>query len=98
MEPILFFTCGKVIGHLWDKYYLLNQQINPDTKITYSAKEVMDKLNIKRTCCRRMFLTNSNVANQVADYEQTHTNLSNNKYIKIHNQYVDKSKRVYQAR
>jgi len=44
--PIRCFTCGKVIGHLYEKY----EKKNDD------AEKILDELNVVRMCCRRMFL------------------------------------------
>ena len=47
--PIRCFTCGKPIGHLWEKYVdLLNQGKSP--------KEALDELGLERACCREIFL------------------------------------------
>ncbi|BFI73064.1 DNA-directed RNA polymerase subunit N [Nanoarchaeota archaeon] len=47
--PIRCFTCGKPIGHLWEKYNdLLNQGKSP--------KEALDELGLERVCCRQVFL------------------------------------------
>jgi DNA-directed RNA polymerase subunit N (RpoN/RPB10) len=82
----------------FEKYYTLSQSINPETKVMFTTKEVLDEMNMKRYCCRRMLTTNSNVIDQVNDYELAHKNELTSKYIVIHNKYVDKTKRVYLAR
>lgn len=48
--PIRCFTCGKVIGNLYELY---------EKKITekITAQEVLDELKVNRFCCRRMFLS-----------------------------------------
>ena len=48
--PIRCFTCGKVIANKWTTYY---------DRITSgeSAEAVLDSLELKRYCCRRMLLT-----------------------------------------
>lgn len=46
--PIRCFTCGKVIGNLYESY---------EKKIASNpAEKVLDDLKIERMCCRRMFL------------------------------------------
>lgn len=47
--PIRCFTCGKNIGHLWDKFLLLKKDSD--------AKTALNKLAMNRYCCRRMFIT-----------------------------------------
>lgn len=48
--PVRCFSCGKVVGNKWEKYQELLQQDIPEG-------EAMDKLGLKRYCCRRMVLT-----------------------------------------
>lgn len=47
--PIRCFTCNKLIADKWDDYKEL-------IKNGSTEAEALDKLNIKRYCCRRMFL------------------------------------------
>jgi len=64
--PIRCFTCGKVIADKWNDYNKLklkhNHNKDEDTVINISSVKktpegkAMDDLNIKRMCCRRMFL------------------------------------------
>ena len=64
--PIRCMSCGKVLADKWryyqeqlkkektsnDRYYF-DGKANPDTP----EKKYMDALNIKRQCCRKHFLT-----------------------------------------
>ncbi|KAF4553706.1 DNA-directed RNA polymerases I, II, and III subunit RPABC5 [Elsinoe fawcettii] len=48
--PIRCFSCGKVIGDLWERYLeLLGQEVHDG--------EAMDQLGLHRYCCRRMLMT-----------------------------------------
>ncbi|MBI5046886.1 DNA-directed RNA polymerase subunit N [Candidatus Micrarchaeota archaeon] len=47
--PVRCFTCGSVIGHLYEPYQALLKDKKPDI--------AMDELGVLRYCCRRMFLT-----------------------------------------
>merc|ERR1711959_310212 len=49
--PVRCFTCGKVIGDLWDLFV--------DFLKTgfYSEKRILDALGVQRYCCRRMLMT-----------------------------------------
>ena len=47
--PVRCFTCGAVIGDLWEKYKAGLLAKKP-------AAEILDELGIERYCCRRMFL------------------------------------------
>ncbi len=58
--PIRCFTCGKVIGHLYEEFEKCCLEEEP--------KECLDKLGIKRYCCRRMFITYVNLVDEVMGY------------------------------
>ncbi|MCD6514206.1 MAG: DNA-directed RNA polymerase subunit N [Candidatus Asgardarchaeia archaeon] len=59
--PIRCFTCGKVIGHLWEKYAKRVAAGEPPGK-------VLDDLGIKRYCCRRMFLTHVDLIDEILKF------------------------------
>ncbi|MBD3389402.1 DNA-directed RNA polymerase subunit N [Candidatus Micrarchaeota archaeon] len=46
--PVRCFTCGAVIGDLYEKY--------KESIETQPPAEVLSELGVKRYCCRRMFL------------------------------------------
>ena len=50
MLPVRCMSCNKPISRLWDSYCKLLQS-------GLSIKEALDKLNLMRYCCRRMFIT-----------------------------------------
>ena len=58
--PIRCFTCGKVIGHLYEEYL--------EKSKTEDKAKVLDELGVKRYCCRRMFVTYVNLVDEVIDY------------------------------
>ena len=64
--PIRCFTCGKVTGDKWEKYQdMLNKG---ETK-----KDALDKLGLKRYCCRRILLTHVELIDKMlyyVDYEK----------------------------
>jgi DNA-directed RNA polymerase subunit N len=62
MFPVRCFTCGKVIGHLWEDY-----QARLDGG--KSPKEALDELGIERYCCRRMFLTYRSVIKEISKFK-----------------------------
>ena len=77
--PVRCFTCGKVIGNLWEKYIdELQKQYNDEVPINEvrkiidiqndkesAEKEILDKLGLKRYCCRRMILSNIDMVDKV---------------------------------
>ncbi|GFF59062.1 DNA-directed RNA polymerases N/8 kDa subunit superfamily [Aspergillus udagawae] len=48
--PVRCFSCGKVVGDLWERYLQLLDEGIPDG-------DAMDQLGCKRYCCRRMIMT-----------------------------------------
>lgn len=47
--PVRCFSCGKVIGHLWEEY---NKRIKAGEK----PEKVLDSLGLQRYCCRALFI------------------------------------------
>ena len=47
--PVRCFTCGSVIGHLYEQYKVSLKDKKPDV--------ALDELGVSRYCCRRMFLS-----------------------------------------
>lgn len=60
--PVRCFTCGKVIGHLWEDYKKRVDAGEDKTK-------VMDDLGLKRYCCRSVFLTHVDLIKDVAKFK-----------------------------
>ncbi len=52
MIPVRCFTCGAVIADKWDDY---DKKVNKEHE---EPANVLDQLEIKRYCCRRMFISN----------------------------------------
>ena len=61
MIPVRCFSCGKVVGHLYEKYKEL-------VKRGKSEKEALDELNVRRYCCRRMLLTHVDLIDEIMRY------------------------------
>jgi len=54
MIPVRCFTCGALIGDKYQRFLeMIREGIPPG--------EALDKLGIKRYCCRRMFLSHVEV-------------------------------------
>lgn len=56
--PIRCFTCGKLIGDLWEEFARR-------VKAGENAAEVLDSLGIKRYCCKRMLLSHMDILDEV---------------------------------
>lgn len=69
IEPVACFTCGKILGNLWEVYEteVLKNKIDNQPFLNISSikttaeSKAFDSLNIRRYCCKRMFLGHKNM-------------------------------------
>lgn len=61
--PVRCFTCGAVIGDKWEKFIT-------KVKNGEDPNKVLDDLNIKRYCCRRMLLSHVDLINELIMYSR----------------------------
>jgi DNA-directed RNA polymerase subunit N len=61
LVPIRCFTCGNLVG---DKYTEYSSRVQTGE----DPAKVMDSLNVKRYCCRRMFVSTVETIYQVIPY------------------------------
>ena len=59
--PVRCFTCGKVIGNVWDKYLNL---LDSGKEIA----EALDILGMRRYCCRRMLISHVDLIEKLLEY------------------------------
>lgn len=59
--PVRCFTCGKVIGHLWEEY-------ERRVKEGEEPGKILDDLGVDRICCRRMLLTHVELIDEVMPF------------------------------
>ncbi|KAH8605599.1 putative RNA polymerases N 8 kDa subunit [Trypanosoma vivax] len=59
--PVRCYSCGKVIGHLYETY---QQLLNED----YTEAEALKALRLSRMCCRRMILSHIDLADDLLPY------------------------------
>lgn len=67
--PVRCFTCGKVLADKWEYYKKQIQEIE-QKKIhnnfdNTQTKEVLDKLNLHKYCCRRVFLGHVDLIDEI---------------------------------
>lgn len=62
MIPVRCPTCGKVIGHLWEKFKKRVAEGEDPGK-------VLDSLGLRKTCCRVVFITTIDIIDEVIKYE-----------------------------
>ena len=60
--PVRCFTCGKVIGHLWEEFKERVERGEP-------TKKVLDELGLKRYCCRQMFLGHVDLLREIHQFK-----------------------------
>ncbi len=61
--PIRCISCGKPVGHLWEKY-------QEKLKKGEDRKKVMDELGLERYCCRALFLGHVDLVDTVANFKK----------------------------
>ena len=59
--PIRCFTCGKVTGDKWEPYQEM-------LKKGICEKDALDKLGLKRYCCRRILLSHVELIDKMLMY------------------------------
>ena len=61
MVPVRCFTCGKVVGSLFEDY---KQRIERGE----SPKSALDALGLERYCCRKMLISHAELIEDVLPY------------------------------
>ncbi len=61
--PIRCFTCGAVIGNLYEEYAM-------QVKAGKNPAQILEKMGIDRYCCRRMFLSHVEVMDKISKYRK----------------------------
>lgn len=59
--PVRCYSCGKVIGNLYEQY----QKLLDDD---YTEAEALDALKLDRFCCRRMILSHIDLVDDLIPY------------------------------
>ena len=60
--PVRCFTCGKVIGSLYEDY-------KNRLEIGELPKDALDDLGITRYCCRQLFISHVDLIDEVMVYD-----------------------------
>ena len=61
--PIRCFTCGAVIGNLYEEYA-------KKVKDGKNPAEVLGGMGVDRYCCRRMFLSQADLMKEIITYKR----------------------------
>jgi DNA-directed RNA polymerase subunit N len=61
--PVRCFTCGKVVADRWEEFARR-------VKAGEGPKQVLDEMGMTRYCCRRMFISQVDVIDDLLRYAQ----------------------------
>ena len=61
--PVRCFTCGKVVADHWEEFARR-------VKAGERPKQVLDEMGMTRYCCRRMFISQVDVIDDLLKYAQ----------------------------
>ncbi|MCK4635190.1 MAG: DNA-directed RNA polymerase subunit N [Candidatus Aenigmarchaeota archaeon] len=61
--PIRCISCGKPVAQLWEEF-------NKEVEKGNDPKKVLDKLGLKRYCCRSLFLTHVDLIDYMAEIKK----------------------------
>jgi len=61
--PVRCFTCGKVVADRWEEFARR-------VKAGERPKQVLDEMGMTRYCCRRMFISQVDVIDDLLRYAQ----------------------------
>lgn len=60
--PVRCFTCGKVLGHLYEDF-------KKRTEAGEDSGKVLDNLGLKRYCCRQLFLGHVDLLKEISEFK-----------------------------
>ena len=60
--PVRCFTCGKVLGHLYEDF-------KKRTDAGEDPGKVMNSLGLKRYCCRQLFLGHVDLLKEISQFK-----------------------------
>jgi len=60
--PVRCFSCGKVVGHLWEEY---KRRVEGGE----DGKKVLDELGLTRYCCRGLFLGHVDLLKTIGEFQ-----------------------------
>lgn len=69
MIPVRCFTCGKVISSVWEDYKKRVDERKKEMETEeIRVEDILDELDVKRYCCRRMILSHKEMVDDLAKY------------------------------
>ena len=64
MIPVRCFSCGQVVGDKWQEF---NERVNVKKE---NPDKVLDSLEVKRYCCRRMLISHVELIDDIINYSR----------------------------
>lgn len=61
--PVRCFSCGKPVGHLWEKF---KERVEKGE----DRKKILDDLGLERYCCRALFMSHVDLIDTVARFKK----------------------------
>jgi len=61
--PVRCFSCGKPVGHLWEKF---KERVEKGE----DRKKILDDLGLERYCCRALFMGHVDLIDTVARFKK----------------------------
>ena len=61
--PIRCMSCGKPVGHLWEKF---NNEVAKGKK----PKDVLDSMGLDKYCCRALFLGHVDMIKRIGPFRK----------------------------
>ena len=61
--PVRCISCGKPIGHLWEKF-------NEEVKNGKDPKKVLNKLGLEKYCCRSLILSHADLVDYTVKFKK----------------------------
>ncbi|KAI2799036.1 hypothetical protein BLOT_012659 [Blomia tropicalis] len=63
--PVRCWTCGNVIGHLWEPFSIEVDKLKMSHSNPDSLKPIFNKLGLKRFCCCTIFLSHCDKSKKI---------------------------------
>jgi DNA-directed RNA polymerase subunit N len=61
--PVRCFSCGKPVGHLWEKF---KERVEKGE----DRKKILDDLGLERYCCRALFMGHVDLIDTIARFKK----------------------------
>jgi DNA-directed RNA polymerase subunit N (RpoN/RPB10) len=66
--PVRCFSCGRVVGSVYTEFMRLTKPEREGEKAQMGPQQALDRLGLKRYCCRRMILAHVDLIDEVMPF------------------------------